>query len=94
MRQNRSFITTQSWVKHASAGMAAALFLCTLLPKSSNYEGSASGAGGHLDVCLPGRVTVKRPSSQTVNPHSGLAPAVPCLQSQWLESYLNGVVVQ
>lgn len=77
MRQNRSFITTRSWVKHASAGMAAALFLCTLLPKSSNYEGSASGAGGHLDVCLPGRVTVKWPSSQTVHPHWGSAPAVP-----------------
>lgn len=93
MRQNRSFITTRSWVKHASVGMAAALFLCTLLPKSSNYEGSASGAGGHLDVCLPGRVTVKRPSSQPSTP-LGFGPCGSCLQSQWLESYLSGVVVQ
>lgn len=53
--------------------------------KSSNYEGSASGAGGHLDVCLPGRVPVKRPSSQPSTP-LGFGPCGSCLQSQWLGS--------
>lgn len=53
--------------------------------KSSNYGGSASGAGGHLDVCLPGRVPVKRPSSQPSTP-LGFGPCGSCLQSQWLGS--------
>lgn len=53
--------------------------------KSSNYGGSASGAAGHLDVCLPGRVTVERPSSQPSTP-LGFGPCGSRLQSQQLGS--------
>ena len=53
--------------------------------KSSNYGASTSGAGGHLDVCLPGRVPVKRPSSQPSTP-LGFGPCGSCLQSQRLGS--------
>lgn len=73
--------------------MAATLFLCTLFQKSSNYGGSASGARGHLDVCLPGRVTVKQPIVPAVNP-----TGVWALRFQSPEPvarvYLTGVVVQ
>lgn len=45
--------------------------------KSSNYGGSASVAGGHLDVCLPGRVPIKNGHRPGRQPHWGLAPVVP-----------------
>lgn len=37
------------------------LFSALLFQKSGNYGERAAGAGGHLDVCLPGRVHVKWP---------------------------------
>lgn len=53
--------------------------------KSSNYGASASGARGHLDVCLPGKVPVKWASFQPSTP-LGFGPCGPRLQSQWLGS--------
>lgn len=61
--------------------------------KSSNYEGSASGAGGHLDVCLPGRVPVKRPIAPAVNP-TGVWPLWSPSPEPVARVYLTGVVVQ
>lgn len=52
---------------------------------ASNYGASTLGAGSHLDVCLPGRVPVKRPSSQSSTP-LGVGPCDSCLQNQWLGS--------
>lgn len=51
--------------------------------KSSNYGASTWGAGGHLDVCLPGRISVKWPSSLPSTP-LGFGPCGSSFQSQWL----------
>lgn len=75
MRQNRPFITTQSWVNHVSAGMAAALFLCLLL-KSPAIMGRAHRVpvATLTSVSLGGfPLDGHRPSRQ---PHWGLAPVV------------------
>lgn len=76
-----------------SVGMAAGLFLCLLLKKSSNYGASASGAGGHLDVCLPGRVPVRTAIVPAVNA-AGVWPLWFLSPESVARVYLTGVAVQ
>lgn len=52
----------------------------------------ASGARGHLDVCLPGRVTVKRPIVPAVNPTGVWALRFPSPEPV-AGVYLTGAVV-
>lgn len=84
MRQNHSFITTQSWVNHVEVGMAAALFLCLPL-KSPAIMGWARGvpAATLTSVSLGGEA--RQPPSQP-SALLGFGPCGSCFQSQWLRS--------